>query len=332
MPIIKSLRKRHDQKETEKVSYAPPLKITGGDKVYTAGGYTVHLFLTPGEHQFKIEPIQPLAKEAMGLIVDRTMEMLVVGGGGAGGQYSGGAGGGEVLYISRNLGTGTFPLNVAAAVAGDNGYWSSAKCGNVTTAFGETAKGGGSGRGSDDTIPANPYTPVANGGAGSSRTPGYGGQQGTSVGTGVTRHGGFRGGQENNPVNDSPNYPGNAGGGAGQSITGNTGGGGNGGPGGSGVAYSLTGTSFYWGGGGGGQTYYGGQGGAGGLGGGAAGSGGNGGNTGGTGFNPGGNTSGSSVGAAAGANTGGGGGSGNGQNGSAGGAGGSGIVVVRYST
>jgi hypothetical protein len=332
MPIIKSLRKKHNPKENENVSYSPPLKITGGDKVYTAGGYTVHMFLTPGPHQLKIEPVKDLPKEMMGLIVDRTLEVLMVGAGGAGGGYSGGGGGGEVLYISRNVGTGTFPLNVAPATSGDNGAWSAAKCGTGTTGFGETAKGGGSGRASDDSIPANPYTPVANGGAGSSRTAGYFGQQGTSVGTGVTRHGGFRGGQENSPANDAPNYPGHGGGGAGQSITGNTGGGGNGGAGGSGVSYSLTGTALFWGGGGGGQTYYGGQGGAGGAGGGAAGSGGNGGNSGGSGLNPGGSTNAASSGASGGANTGGGGGSGNGQNGSTGGGGGSGVVIVRYPT
>lgn len=329
MPIIKSLRKPQDQ--NEKSSYSPPLKITGGDRVYTAGGYTVHLFLTPGQHQFKVETVEPMKNDTMGLIVDRTFEIMMVGAGGAGGGYSGGGGGGEVVYISRGIGLGTFPLNVAPATSGDNSSWSVGKCGTSTTGFGETVKGGGSARASDDSIPSNPYNPVANGGGGSSRTAGYFGQQGTSVGTGVTRYGGFRGGQETSG-NDAPNYPGAGGGGAGQSITGNTGGGGNGGAGGSGVALSLTGTSFFWGGGGGGQTYYGGQGGAGGAGGGAAGSGGNGGNSGGAGLNPGGSTGGASTGGSGGANTGGGGGSGNGQNSSSGGGGGSGIVVVRYPT
>lgn len=333
MPIIRSIRTDHSRLENEKVSYTSPVKITGGDRVYTAGGYTVHMFLKEGDHKLTVEPISQSKDDVINLVPStKAVEVLMVGAGGSGGQYSGGGGGGEVLFISRSIGLGNYSLSVAPGGTSNNAYWSAGKSGAVTTGFGETAKGGGSARGSDDSIPSNPYTPVANGGGGSSRTAGYFGQQGTSVGTGVTRHGGFRGGQENSPTNDSPNFPGAGGGGAGQSITGNTGGGGNGGTGGAGVSYSLTGTSLIWGGGGGGQTYYGGQGGAGGAGGGGAGSGGNGGNNGGTGINNGTATNASAPGGAGGANTGGGGGSGNGQNGSAGAGGGSGIVVVRYIT
>jgi hypothetical protein len=69
MPIIKSIRKDYSRSENQKVSYDPPLKITGGDKVYTAGGYTVHLFLKEGDHQLKVETI-PEYREGMTNLVN----------------------------------------------------------------------------------------------------------------------------------------------------------------------------------------------------------------------------------------------------------------------
>ena len=333
MPVVNSIRRSFNKKEELALSNSEKFKVTGGDKVYSAGGYTIHLFTeTDNIGQFKIEPNPNLPADKMHLLSGGLgAEVLMVGGGGASGQYSGGGGGGEVLFISKDIAVGSYPTSVAASVAGDNGYGASAKDGRETTFLGETAKGGGSGRGSDDSYTPNngTLTRVANGGAGSSRTSGYFGQQGSSVGTGVTRHGGYRGGQEGTD-NNGPNFPGGGGGGSSQSRTGNTGGGGNGQPGGTGTAYSMTGTSYYWAGGGGGQTYYGGSGGAGGNGGGGGGSGGGGGGSGGAGYNPGQSRGSAQTGGAGGANTGGGGGGGNGQNGSAGGGGASGIIIVRY--
>ena len=333
MPVVNSIRRSFNRSEDHYVSNASKFKISGGDKVYSAGGYTIHLFTeTDNIGNFSVQPNPNLPADKMHLLSGGLgAEVLMVGGGGASGQYSGGGGGGEVLFISKDIAVGSYSTSVAASVAGNNSQGESGKDGNETTFLGETAKGGGSARGSDDSYTPNngTLTRVANGGGGSSRTAGYFGQQGSSVGTGVTRHGGYRGGQEQSG-NDGPNYPGGGGGGSGQSRSGNTGGGGNGQPGGTGTAYSMTGTSYYWAGGGGGQTYYSGYGGAGGNGGGGAGSGASGGNNGGAGYNTGAGTGASTNGGSGGANTGGGGGGGNGQNGRAGGGGGSGIIIVRY--
>lgn len=259
---------------------------------------------------------------------------LMVGGGGAAGSYSGGGGGGEVLTITRTVSSSLFSVSIGAGGAGTTAStYTTARNGASTTALGETAKPGGGGRSSDDrTVPVSgvlpTYTVVANGGGGSSRASGYFGSLGTSVGSGVTRYGGNRGGQDNED-NQAPNYPGGGGGGAGASVTGNTGGGGNGSPGGIGILSAITGVSYYWAGGGGGGTYYTGVGGSGGNGGGGAGSGGNGGGSGGAGINTGGGGS-TGAGGSGGVNTGGGGGGGRGETSSSGGNGGSGIVVLRY--
>lgn len=335
MPFVNSIRRSFNKSEEQLYkSTASKFKVSGGDKIYSAGGYTIHLFTNSDEPSaFVIDPQDNVPADKMHLLSGGLdAEVLMVGGGGSGGQYSGGGGGGEVLFISRSIAVGSYPTSVAAARGSNQQSWSTDKHGNVTTFLGETARGGGSARGSDDSIPAGnngTQTDCGTGGGGSSRTAGYFGQQGTSNGSGVTRHGGYRGGQEQSG-NDGPYYPGGGGGGSSQSRSGNTGGGGNGQPGGTGTSYSMTGTAYYWAGGGGGQTYYSGQGGAGGAGGGGAGSGGSGGNTGGSGYNNGGSPGSSTSGGAGGANTGGGGGSGNGQNGSSGGGGASGIIIVRY--
>ena len=292
-------------------------------------------------HQVKLKAVNALGtggSESSALSFTTTgmpIDALVVGGGGAAGTYSGGGGGGEVLTITRNISPGTYPIVIGAGGAGTSaGAYTTARNGVSTTVFSETAKPGGGARSSDDrTVPVSgilpTYTVVANGGGGSSRASGYFGSLGTSVGSGVTRYGGNRGGQDNED-NQAPNYPGGGGGGAGASVTGNSGSS-NATAGGIGVLSAINGSSLYWGAGGGGCTYYGGSGANGGNGGGGAGSGGGGGGTGGAGLNAGGNGS-TGAGGSGGQNTGGGGGGGRGETSSAGGGGGSGIVVVRYLT
>lgn len=296
---------------------------TGGNITNVSGGYRYHYFTGSGTLNFtSVSSTDPV-------------EILMVGAGGGSSQYAGGAGAGEVLVISRNISAGSYPITIGSGGA-SNGSRDSAfpgRRGQTTTAFGETAKGGGPGLNSDEGAPSGgsyngPHPPSGCGGAGSSRTAGYYGVQGTSVGSGVTRYGGTRGGQESTN-NNGPNYPGHGGGGSNQSRTGNTGGGGSGGTGGSGVQVGGVGLNYYWGGGGGGAVYYGGTAGPGGLGGGGGGSAGNNAGGGGSAYNTGGSASGS-TGGSGGANTGGGGGGGRGQNGGPGGSGGSGMVIVRY--
>jgi hypothetical protein len=305
------------------------ISATGGTVSY-AGGYTIHSFLTTGSSNFIVNSTG-------------TAEIFMVGGGGASNAYSGGGGGGEVIYFSRSLSSSAYPLVVGAGGVGkSNNAWALTMQGSSTTGFGETALPGGGGLGSDDYavsgIPQgnSVWSQVACGGGGSSRTAGYIGTIGTSVGSGVTRSGGGnRGGQTSSgggSGNQAPNYPSGGGGGAGASVSGDTGGS-TPSAGGIGVANSILGTSYYWGAGGGGGCYYNGSGAAGGTGGGGGGAGpGGGGAGGGSALNSGSSGTTNGAGGSAGANTGSGGGTGTGQTSSLGGNGGSGIVVVRYLT
>jgi hypothetical protein len=294
---------------------------TGGSSTYDQDGYRYHIFT--GSNTFTVTSNS----------ANTPLEILMVGGGGASTTYAGGAGGGEVLTISRVIGSGSYPLVIGSGGTAngprDSSGPSGGRVGVATTGFGETAKPGGAGINSDEGNPGSPYSPVGCGGAGSSRTAGYFGVQGTSVGTGVTRYGGTRGGQLGGG-NDAPYYPGGGGGGAGESRTTSTGGSGTGQPGGNGVLIPGVGLGYYWGGGGGGQVYFSGRvagnGGLGGGGGGGAGSGN--GSGGGSAYNPG--SPGNPAGGPGGANTGGGGGGGRGETGSVGGNGGSGMIVIRY--
>jgi hypothetical protein len=293
--------------------------------------YRVHRFLPTGTSSFVVSNL--------GNIAPGVVEVLIVGGGGASADYSGGGGGGEVVYIPRmTIPTGTYLVVVGAGGVGRRGNsWISSMDGQQSNVFGQFAKGGGGGKGSDDRTPTDngTVTNVANGGGGSSRSSGYFGTVGTFNG-GVTgfRFGGNRGGQNANNSND-PNYPSGGGGGAGSSCPNpNTGGAGSGSAGGPGILNSILGVDYYWGGGGGGQTFYANSlpsnGGNGGIGGGGAGAGRGGGATGGgSALNAGGNT-GNTNGGNGGANTGGGGGGAVNETGGTGGSGGSGIVVIRY--
>ncbi len=224
-----------------------------------------------------------------------TAQMLVAaGGGGGGGSYvGGGGGGGGVLYTSSYALNASTQYSVVVGSGGTGGAYSAQGSNGGNSSF----TGGAS------------LTAIGGGGGGS-----YSNNQGLSGGSGGGA--GWQGspgaattGQGNSGAwsTPSPNR-GGGGGGAGRA-------GGNGGSdpaaGGDGLAYSLSGTSTYYGGGGGAGSD--GTAGTGGLGGGGAG---------GTPYNNGANGA---------ANTGGGGGGGGGNSQApVGGTGGSGIVVVSY--
>jgi len=268
---------------------------------------------------------------SMTIFNSMTIDALIVGGGGTGVNYGGGGGGGEVLSVaSRTLTLGTtYTATIGAGGSGEAPMPNPVGDKGVATTFiQETALGGGGGRNADYNS-GNP-SPVANGGGGGSRSSGYGGSQGSSVGSGVTRYGGYSGGTGSCPAA----YPAGGGGGAGGNGSSQPSNNGPGADGGVGVAINMNGTSYYWGGGGGGSSHQSNRGGNGGAGGGGGGWGQPGGATGGSGLNPGGNPSGTPNwrGGAGGANTGGGGGgsAGSGNPGSEPTSGGSGIVIVRY--
>jgi hypothetical protein len=324
----------------------PPVPFTastasgGTTTTYTENGvtYQTHSFTSTGASTFTISNIGSINE----------FDILLVGGGGGAGTYAGGGGGGEVVHIERReLTTGSYPISVGAGGVGTTGTYQTGLNGQSTTGFGETAKPGGGAKSSDDydnPVSANgTYAVVANGGGGSSRSAGYFGTLGTTVGTSgrTTRYGGHRGGQVSSgggSQNQGSNYPGGGGAGAGGSVNGDTAGFSSGnasGDGGPGALIKILQTPYYFGAGGGGGVYYNNsspKAGNGGLGGGGGGGNDQPGQGGLGGLNPGqaGSTSGARNGGNAGANTGSGGGAGRGETGGRGGNGGSGIVIVRY--
>jgi len=280
-----------------------------GGTVTTSGGYKYHTFTSSGT----------FTAETSG-----SVDILMVGGGGGGGGYGGGGGGGAVLHsVSKTLTPTTYAITIGAGAVGkQSGVTGSTFTGGSTTAFSQTATGGGTG-GRYNNV--NGSDGANGGGAGA-----YG-DASNEEGAGVvpstdsytTAYCGFDGGDCNTI---GPSYP--CGGGGGATAVGGYGNGNVGGVGGAGKLVSSM-SSYYWAGGGGGCVYAtSGTGGAGGIGGGGGGTR----AAGGAGLNSGGaGTNNSTPGANGGANTGGGGGGNEYISGTGvGGAGGSGIVIVRY--
>lgn len=340
MPFVYSVRGRHNSpKEIKEDSAVNYLRITGGDKIYTAGGYVIHCFLQTGQSELNIEPISDnLPAKAISLLSNGLeVEYLVVGGGGAGGSRHGGGGGaGGMVYGAGTLATGPNAVTVGAggaAITGD----SQGNVGQNSSLTPQIVARGGGGGGSWG--PGGSASSGASGGGSSNSALPVTGFAQTPAG--LLPHSSSWG----NPGGSSTVW-GNpigylrvgGGGGAGEAGTnaelqGPNGGGFNA-RGGDGKASSITGTQYFWAGGGGGAGWAerGGQGGQGGGGGGIgnpAGTGGPGINNGGTSSAQTGQTGGN--GGSGGTNTGGGGGGGQ-QVPSTGGAGGPGIVVVRYRT
>tara|TARA_Y100000591_G_scaffold308815_1_gene309554 strand:+ start:412 stop:1410 length:999 start_codon:yes stop_codon:yes gene_type:complete len=297
---------------SEDAWFRPPFQATGGNQTGTNGvvggalvpgnGYSYHFFTSPGNFVTQ-EPTNNL-------------DYIVIGGGGAGrtvdGSYAGGAGGagGYIEKLNQPLNTGTYAISIGAGGALDNN-------GSNSTAFGDTAQGGGHG-GKGHPSPGNSGG-SGGGGSGSSA----GGAGFAYPGTSQQGHPGGAGG--------APGGAGGGGGGAGAS--GGVWGGDGGGVGGDGKAafsgdtgippaYGTPGPSSgrWFAGGGGGGTWspgYGSRGGPPGAGGGGRGT------WGGPSPTPG--TDGQ-------VNTGGGGGGAGNPIGGPGTAGGSGIVIIRYPT
>jgi hypothetical protein len=297
--------------------------VATGGTVTTSGDYKIHTFTSSSAFTVNSAPI------------GATAEVLMVGGGGAGGSYCGGGGGGEVIYsTSVNLISNAYSIVIGAGASpSSTGSSDIQTSGSPTTAFGETAKPGGGGLGSDYNGPRTLTSIIANGGGGGSRTAGYAGITGQNINYVFTRYGGYTGGAGQNGVN----YPTGGGAGAGANGVSPLDPASSGGNGGSGVQINIDGNNYYWAGGGAGMIYYYNQsgtfGGNGGLGGGGGGWGDSGrfGSGGTGGINVGGTPSGF-FGGNGGANTGGGGGAcaGNGGPNNIGTNGGSGIVIVKY--
>jgi hypothetical protein len=239
--------------------------------------------------------------------------LVQAGGAGGGGNHGGGGGAGGQLYSSSfGLTVASFPVTVggggAAGVSGGAG----GNGGNsVFSSF--TATGGGGGGSRVNTNSVSQAAAGGSGGGGAGTTDGATGLPGAGA-AGIAGQG-YSGGNGTSDVT-----AGNGGGGGGSGgVGGNSTGGGGAtigvsGAGGNGIAYTIAGSSVYYGGGGSGGRWSTGSVGSGGLGGGGTG----------------GNADGV-AGSAGTTNTGGGGGGSGGGNGG-GGSGGSGVVIISYPT
>ena len=332
MPFISSIRKKHDVPNTGADNN---FEVTGGDIVYTAGGYKIHMFTQVGNSALNIackgnSSVMQLQKTGL------DVEYMVIGGGAAGGSRHGGGGGAGGMVTSSlwSMPLGSHSTTVGAGGVGILGDSRGPSGGNSVFSS-VTALGGGGGGTWVNGGSANPGG--SGGGATASNNFNFGSGQQADTGLGGLGHGNPGG---NSTVWGNPigflrvGGGGGAGGAGGRAAESPQAGNGNTGIGGEGRASSILGTNYFWaaGGGGAGWSEVGAPGGRGGGGGGShAGQAGTGGlNAGTAGLHPSGSLSTSSgTGGNGGTNTGSGGGGGQ-QVPSRGGSGGPGIVVVRY--
>ena len=248
MPFISSIRKKYDN--ISKTNILDHLEITGGDEIYTAGGYRIHLFTKTGDSEFKIKALATnnTSSEYQHLITNGAVEIdyLIVAGGAAGGtNLSGGGGAGGYLEGKAVLAVGaTAPTSVGAGAApsAPGSRYAVGANGTPSVFNAITATGGG-------------------GGGNYSGGSGIGGGSGGGGGGGGEHHSGGGGGGAGAAGRNAP-MPSNIGGqyGAGIFGQGHPGGRGGGhihtaGQGGSGLSSSITGTNVMRGGGGGGSGY-----------------------------------------------------------------------------
>jgi len=292
-----------------------------GPSITTVGDYTIQTFTNSGNF------IVPSGST--------NVEVLIVGGGGSGGgRHGGGGGGGGVLHLTDvPVSTGSYSIVVGAGGPAVGGTSIDGVNGEDSSAFGETAKGGG--RGGSYCSGTVDLNGGSGGGAGHQdcgNTAGVAtqGQPVSHTGTGYGNNGGA------SPTGSNEGSGGGGAGAVGENSIGDV----YGGAGGNGILINITGEDYYWagGGGGGGWTEPAGNGGLGGGGGGGGANGGAAGTGGGSALNSGATGSNTTAcnGGAGGANTGGGGG-GSGQWCDCGwygysGAGGSGVVIIKYLT
>jgi hypothetical protein len=180
MPFISSIRGNYRQGNVERYP-AEKYEITGGDKVYTLGGYKIHMFTKTGISKLTVNYTKKYA-EAMGL-ADASgglvADYLVIAAGGSGGNFfstngngGGGAGGYRAgsspfttTYVQVGTGGGPVPSGGAFFANGAPSYIgpiSSVGGGGGSMYFG-SGQPGGSGGGS-----------AANGWGAGSGTPGQG--------------------------------------------------------------------------------------------------------------------------------------------------------------
>lgn len=161
MPFISSIRGNYRQGNVERFP-AEKYEITGGDKVYTLGGYKIHMFTKVGDAKLTVNYTKKYA-EAMGLAqagAGLSAEYLVIAAGGSGGNSSGtngNGGGGAGGY--RAGGPAPFS-STYVTVGGGNGPVPSG--GNFTNTGGPsvlgpiTSNGGGGGASTQGFVTGQP--------------------------------------------------------------------------------------------------------------------------------------------------------------------------------
>jgi hypothetical protein len=280
-----------------------PIAATGGQVFdYVGNGSNGNLGVTYRVHRFTQVGNSSFSVSSLGSS-NQVDYLIVAGGGGGGFDFAGGGGAGGFLTGSLNISLQTYTIAVGAGGAPASQFTFQAQSGQNSSAFGQTAIGGGAARsGSMPGCNSVALTGGSGGGGGAWMSCAFPGAAGTpgqghagANGAGLDPNTGSRGG--------------GGGGAGGAGVLGNLGG--HGGP---GLSSAITGSTLWFAGGGGGGTMNSSIPGSGGQGGGGNGA---------SGMN--------NSGISGQANTGGGGGgsSGGGQGGT-GGAGGSGIVVIRY--
>jgi hypothetical protein len=231
MPFISSIRKKYDN--ISKTNILDHLEITGGDEIYTAGGYRIHLFTKTGDSEFKIKAraTNNTSLEYQQLITEGAVDIdyLIIAGGGAGAtNLAGGGGAGGYLEGKANLAVGaTAPTSVGAGSGPSAPGSRYAVGGNGSNSVfnGITATGGGGGGGG----PSH-HAGGGGGGAGAAgRNATMPSPIGGQYGTGIIGQG----------------HPGGRGGGHIHTA----------GQGGSGLSSTITGSNVVRGGGGGGSGY-----------------------------------------------------------------------------
>ena len=118
MPFISSVRGSFDKPKDHQKTL-DKFDVTGGDVVYTAGGYRIHMFTSSAVSEFNVALKNNVDNDKLHLqSANLEVEYLIVGGGGSGHSTHGGGGGGAGGYKEgvTSITAGTYPI-----VRGDGG-------------------------------------------------------------------------------------------------------------------------------------------------------------------------------------------------------------------
>ena len=157
-----------------------PFTATGGDFIFTSGGYKYHIFTTTGSSTFSVTN------------GTKTIDYVIIAGGGGGDRDHGGGGGaGGYRYGSTSVSAspGSYSITVGAGGAGWGPSSPGGSNGSSSSAFSITSAGGGYG-GASNTGAGNSGGSGGGGGgpsgaAGSGNTPSTSPSQGNNGGAGT---------------------------------------------------------------------------------------------------------------------------------------------------